>query len=128
MTKSRQTLGKWGETQAIIYLLSQGYNILDKNFRTPYGELDLIVQSGSGENTELVFVEVKTRSSSRFGLPEISVNHRKQAHLIAAAEHFLSLQKNPPQTWRIDVIAIELKADGADPEITHFENAVTDPD
>ena len=128
MTKSRQTLGRWGESQAVNYLLSQGYNILEKNFRTPYGELDLIVQSGSGENTELVFVEVKTRSSSRFGLPEISVNQRKQAHLIAAAEHFLSLQKNPPQTWRIDVIAIERKADGMHPEITHFENAVTDPD
>ena len=128
MTKSRQTLGRWGESQAVNYLLSQGYNILEKNFRTPYGELDLIVQSGSGENTELVFVEVKTRSSSRFGLPEISVNQRKQAHLIAAAEHFLSLQKNPPQTWRIDVIAIERKAGGLDPEITHFENAVTDPD
>ncbi len=128
MTKARQTLGKWGETAAVNYLLSQGYDLLEKNFRTPYGELDLIVQSGSGENTDLVFVEVKTRSSPRFGLPEISVNQRKQAHLIAAAENYLSLQKDPPQTWRIDVIAIERTTWGMDPEITHFENAVTDPD
>jgi putative endonuclease len=128
MTKARQTLGKWGETEALTYLLSQGYDLLEKNFRTPYGELDLIVQSGSGENAELVFVEVKTRSSPRFGLPEISVNLRKQAHLIAAAEHYLSLQNNPPQTWRIDVIAIERKPGGIAPEIAHFENAVTDPD
>ena len=128
MTKARQTLGKWGETEAETYLLKQGYQLLDKNFRTPYGELDLVVQFGSGENAELVFVEVKTRSSPRFGLPEISVNQHKQAHLIAAAEHYLSLQNDPPQTWRIDVIAIERKAGGLDPEITHFENAVTDPD
>ena len=128
MTKARQTLGKWGETAAVNYLLSQGYDLLEKNFRTPYGELDLIVQSGSGENTELVFIEVKTSSSPHFGLPEISVNQRKQSHLIAAAEHYLSLQNNPPQTWRIDVIAIERKAGGMDPEIIHFENAVTDPD
>jgi putative endonuclease len=127
MTKACQTLGKWGETEAVTYLLLQGYDLLEKNFRTPYGELDLIVQSGSGKNAELVFVEVKTRSRPRFGLPEISMNQRKQAHLIAAAEHYLSLQNNPPQTLRIDVIAIERKAGGIAPEITHFENAVTDP-
>lgn len=126
MTNSRQALGRWGETLAADYLARLGYQILVRNFRTPYGELDLIAQIGSGESQELVFVEVKTRASQSFGPPEVAVDQRKQAHLIASAEYYLSQQANPPTTWRIDVIAIQQNSLQSEPELIHFENAVTD--
>lgn len=126
MTKDRQALGKWGEAQAAEYLTRLGYKIIGRNVRTPYGELDLIAQVGSGEGSELVFVEVKTRASYSLGPPEISVDRRKQAHLIASAEHYLTLLEKLPAIWRIDVIAIQRTGAHIDPEIIHFENAVTD--
>jgi len=126
MTNSRQALGRWGETQAAQYLSQLGYQILARNFRTPYGELDLIAQTGAGESVELVFVEVKTRASQSYGPPEVAVDQRKQAHLIASAEHYLSLQETLPATWRIDVIAITQKNPHTEPELIHFENAVID--
>ena len=128
MSKVRQALGKWGESQAAEYLERFGYEIIERNFRTPYGELDLITRFSSAESSELVFVEVKTRSNQSFGLPEVAVDRRKQEHLIAAAEYYLSLLDEPPDIWRIDVIAIERAGAGLNPEIVHFENAVTDSD
>lgn len=125
MNDARQALGKWGESQAAQYLTQLGYQIVARNFRTPYGELDLIAQVGSGDDSELVFVEVKTRASRSFGPPEVAVDQRKQAHLIASAEHFLSLQEKLPSIWRIDVIAIQRSGVNVEPEIIHFENAVT---
>ena len=126
MTKVRQALGKWGETQAADYLTRLGYQIIGRNVRTPYGELDLVAQVGAGENSELVFVEVKTRASISLGPPEVSVDRRKQAHLIASAEHYLTLLEKLPAIWRIDVIAIQQTGAHMEPEIIHFENAVTD--
>ena len=126
MTNSRQVLGKWGETQAAEYLVRRGYQILARNVRTPYGELDLIAQTGTGATQELVFVEVKTRASQSFGPPEVAVDARKQAHLIASAEHYLSLLETLPTIWRIDVIAIQQKSPPTEFELIHFENAVTE--
>jgi len=128
MNLDRQALGKWGEALAGDYLSSLGYQILARNVRTPYGELDLVAQVGEGENAELVFVEVKTRATRSYGPPEVAVDYRKQAHLIASAEHYLSLMEKLPAIWRIDVIAIQRRGAHSDPEIIHFENAVTDLD
>lgn len=128
MINDRQALGKWGEELAGNYLIRLGYQILARNVRTPYGELDLVAQMGEGENTELVFVEVKTRASRSYGPPEVAVDRRKQAHLIASAEHYLSVLEKLPTIWRIDVIAIQRRGAQTDPEIIHFENAVTDLD
>jgi putative endonuclease len=121
MTSSRQALGRWGENLAASYLIRQGYQLIERNFRTSYGEVDLIVQK---ENL-LVFVEVKTRSSDAFGLPEEAITPKKRQHLIAVAQAYL--QKFPALNvdWRIDVIAIrKIKTETA-PEIVHFENAIT---
>jgi len=126
MSNVRQSLGKWGEGLAADYLTRRGYRILARNVRTPYGELDLVAQVGSGEYSELVFVEVKTRASYSLGPPEIAVDRRKQAHLIASAEHYRTLYEDLPAIWRIDVIAIQRRGAEIDPEIIHFENAVTD--
>ena len=114
---SRQTLGKWGESLAEEYLVWRGYELLERNARTPYGELDLVMRQGGG----LVFVEVKTRSSSTYGLPEEAVTSRKQEHLLKAANHYLQAHPDLNGDWRVDVIAIR-RTRGDSPEVVHFEN------
>ena len=117
---TRLSLGRWGEAIAAEYLSHQGYTILEHNARTPYGELDLVALQGDA----LVFVEVKTRASLSFGLPEISVSPSKQAHLISSAQAYIQAHPELDDEWRIDVIAI-LRLPGKEPQIEHFENIIT---
>lgn len=126
MSQTRQELGRWGENQAAKYFSELGYTVVAQNYRTPYGEIDLIVQytAGSSENEiTTVFVEVKTRTSQSFGYPEEAITPRKRENLISAVEHYL--QENPDLAgyWRIDVIAIE-QYPNRSPIINHFENAI----
>lgn len=130
MSQSRQELGRWGEAHAAEYLVDQGYTIVARNERTPYGEIDLVAQKVSGPTAEsresqelLVFVEVKTRTSQSFGYPEEAVTPRKQINLISAAQHYLQEHPDLNLDWRIDVISIERYPDQA-PIIHHFDNAL----
>jgi putative endonuclease len=115
MTRN-QRVGKWGEQAAERFLAERGYDILARNVRTPYGEIDLVVQKGGFT----IFVEVKSRTSKTFGPPEVSVTPRKQEHMRASAEHYA--RENEMDHWQIDVIAVEEIHGRA--EITHFENAI----
>ena len=121
MAVASQTLGRWGETLAAVYLIRRGYVILETNFRTPYGELDLV---GYYQH-RLIFVEVKTRSSGRFGWPEESITAKKQQHLRDSAAFFLQNHPEMEMDWQIDVVAIRTTAQmRGNPEIHHLENAV----
>jgi putative endonuclease len=111
-----QTIGRWGEQAAADYLSAKGYEIAARNIRTPYGEIDLIAQ----KDGFTIFVEVKARTSSSFGPPEIAVTPRKQQHMVSCAEYYA--QHNEIDHWQIDVIAVE-KMNGSI-KITHFENAI----
>jgi putative endonuclease len=130
MANRRQLLGKWGETMAADYLVEQGYFILERNVRTRYGEIDLVARFSetslfpSETCVVTVFVEVKTRSTSSFGLPEESVTARKRDHLIAAAQAYLQEHPELGDAWRIDVIAIQQLQPGKPASIHHFENAI----
>ena len=117
----QQRIGRWGEDLAAKYLLDRGYQIIARNERTPYGEFDLIAKLAD----LVVFIEVKTRFSESFGLPEISVNQSKARHILDSVQFYL--QNNPEMdcAWRVDVIAILRKAGGIPPEIVVFENAIS---
>ena len=115
--KHNQRIGKWGEDVVAMYLAERGYEIITRNARTPYGEIDIVAK----QDDITVFVEVKARTSLKMGLPEESVNLRKQAHMFACAEHYAA--ENAIDHWQIDVIAVEGKV-GLKPKITHFENAI----
>jgi putative endonuclease len=117
MTKHNQRIGKWGEDAVAAYLAGRGYEIIARNARTPYGEIDIVTKQGD----VTIFVEVKTLSASKNFFPEQNVTARKQAHMLACAEHYSS--ENAIDHWQIDVIAVEGKV-GLDPKITHFENAI----
>jgi putative endonuclease len=112
-----QRIGKWGEDAVAAYLVSRGYEILFRNARTPYGEIDIVTRQGD----ITIFIEVKTLRSSRNFFPEQNVTARKQVHMLACAEHYA--MENAIDHWQIDVIAVEGKV-GAEPKITHFENAI----
>ena len=131
MSESRQEIGRWGEAHAANYLIEQGYKILGRNERTPYGEIDLVALMVSDPTAEpsqsqevLLFVEVKTRTSRTFGYPEEAVTPRKQINMISAAQHYLQEHPDLDLDWRIDVISIERYPDRA-PIIHHFENALS---
>lgn len=123
MSQSRQELGRWGEAHAADYLQQQGYTVIARNVRTPYGEIDLIVQKKSEGETIAVFVEVKTRTSKTFGYPEEAITPRKRLNLISAVQHYLQEHPDLVMNWRIDVIAIERYPERS-PIINHFENAL----
>jgi putative endonuclease len=123
LSQSRQELGRWGEAHAADYLQQQGYTVIARNVRTPYGEIDLIVQKKSEGETIAVFVEVKTRTSKTFGYPEEAITPRKRLNLISAVQHYLQEHPDLVMNWRIDVIAIERYPERS-PIINHFENAL----
>ncbi len=109
--------GAWGEELALRYLMRRGYELVERNYRTRYGELDLILRDG---NT-LVFVEVKLRRGTGFGDPLEAVTLRKQATIRALAERYLSEKEPDFDTLRFDVIGI-LVGKGA-PRVVHIEDA-----
>jgi len=117
MSKDLQRIGRWGESVAAEYLEKQGYTVVRQNARTPYGEIDILAE----REGFTIFVEVKTRTTKKFGPPEVAVTPRKQEHMMATAQYYA--QQNEIDHWQIDVIAVERKND-SNPEITHFENAL----
>jgi putative endonuclease len=100
-----QLLGKRGEGIAEAHLRTLGYRILERNYRNPFGEMDLIAMEGS----TVVFVEVKTRNSSRFGPPELAVDVRKQQRLSRVALGYLVGKAWTGRPCRFDVVAIRGK-------------------
>lgn len=119
MARQNVILGKWGEKAAEKYLQDKGYEIISKNYRTPYGEIDIICSY----MRNLIFVEVKTRKSKSFGHPEISVNTRKLEHMETSALHYVQ-ESGFEGTWQIDVISI-YRNSLSKYEINHFENVIS---
>lgn len=109
-------VGKDGENLAAAYLQKNGYLILERNYRSPCGEIDIICS----HRGQLVFVEVKTRRSTSFGVPEEAVTRRKQEHIKKSALCYLANLQQPYRSIRFDVIAILLQNT---PVINHIEAA-----
>lgn len=100
-----RSAGKLGENFAAEYLRKKGYKILQRNFHTKFGEIDIIALDGK----TLVFIEVKTRWSKEFGYPEESVTPKKIRHLIKAAWYYKLMNPQTPELMRIDVVATEVE-------------------
>jgi TIGR00252 family protein len=95
-------LGGQGENCAAAYLRKKGYRILEQNYSTHSGEIDIIAENGE----TLVFVEVKTRSSLRYGTPAEAVNFRKRNKIIQTASWYLRQRHMEHRPCRFDVIEI----------------------
>ncbi|HEY3303539.1 MAG TPA: YraN family protein [Candidatus Binatia bacterium] len=113
----RQIFGAEGERIAERYLSKKGYRVVERNYRCPMGEVDLILL----DRRVIVFVEVKTRRHERFGIPFESVHPRKQQKMIKTALWFLSEHKLHNRDARFDVVGIAFGA--REPVVEHIENA-----
>ena len=110
MTKKRQNLGVRGEEEAARFLQNAGYTIVERNFRVRYGEIDIIAR----KEEELVFVEVRTTSSTEFGGPLATVTRKKQRQIIRIANMFLAQRGLTDDcNCRFDVIGLVPKKDGS---------------
>jgi putative endonuclease len=116
----RQILGRWGENHAVKFIKERGLSVIGTNIRTSYGELDIVAI----DRGQVVFIEVKTRSSNWLGEPEEAVQERKKEHLIHAAEAYMQEHEELPDDWRIDVIAITGILNDEHSEVEWFKNAV----
>ncbi len=109
----KKLLGRAGEVKAIEFLKKKGFKILEKNYKTHIGEIDVIAL----DNTTIVFIEVKTRSDDFFGAPSEAVNQKKQEKYYKVALEYLQKTKNVDSPCRFDVIEIE------NGKINHIDNA-----
>ena len=117
MTQDRLSLGKIGEELAVTRLRAMKYQILERNYRCPLGEMDIIAR----EKGSLVFVEVKTRATKDFGGPAAAVHERKQRQLSRVALLYLNQKKIRDVPARFDVVAVDLS--GSEPRIEVIQNA-----
>jgi len=104
LTKERQKLGREGEKRAEKFLLSKGYKVIERNFKTPFGEIDLIAYAGK----VLVFIEVKARTSYNFGSPEDAISPEKKRKISRVASLYLKAKRLNGVDCRFDVVALIL--------------------
>ncbi len=105
-----QELGKQGEDAAVAFLKKKGYQILARNVRTPSGELDIVAEHDS----QVVFVEVKTRTRKKYGHPWEAVNKAKQKKLALLAKIYISKNRLQNKVCRFDVIGVIPQGDSQD--------------
>ena len=119
MSQQRRGLGRWGEERAARLLQRKGFRIVERNWYSARGEIDLIAVC----EDEWVFVEVKTRRGRAMGTPEEALTERKAQQLISLAREYLA-SEGLDVDWRIDLVAVELDRRGRLLRCEHIPNAV----
>jgi len=99
---------KLGEDKACEYLKKLGFKIIERNFRKGYGEIDIVAIDESSKEKVLTFIEVKTRTSSSFGMPLEAITYWKLKELIKTAQFYKLTHRNLPESLRIDAVAVIL--------------------
>ena len=122
MGREKKMTGVAGEKIAASFLKKLGYRILRSNFRTPFGEIDIVARLGR----VIVFVEVKSRTTYSLGPPYLSVTKIKQAHIVKNALFYLKRRRIINAYWRIDIVSVQLNYDHKLESIELIENAVED--
>ena len=117
MQNRQQQFGEKGENLAVWYLKQNGYKIIEQNYRNPLGEIDIIAQ----EKKTIVFVEVKSRRSVRYGSPKWAVTPKKQRKISMVALYYLKTTRQTDARARFDVVAITSNRD--EPQIEIVKNA-----
>lgn len=100
----RHIIGKQGEQEAVDYLKSKGYKIIERNFSCRQGELDIIAT----DEEYIVFIEIKTRTNIEYGLPSEAVTKRKLDHMLKTIKYYLYIHHLENANVRIDVIEVFL--------------------
>ncbi len=118
MTFTRINSGKKGEGLAVSYLKKQDYKIIEKNYKTKSGEIDIIANYKGC----ICFIEVRARNNQAFGLPEETILKKKQLAISKAALAYIKRYKLEDESCRFDVVSIK-GVDSPEPEIKLIKNA-----
>ncbi len=114
MSEDTKELGLKGEDEAVRFLRKKGYRILERNFRSRLGEIDIVARDGD----TIVFVEVKTRSTESFGSPKDAIDARKIRRITRGSMDYLRRNfKDGDVNIRFDVVTVELKDGGYSTEL-----------
>jgi putative endonuclease len=119
VAKTRGQLGQWGEDCACHALQRRGYEILERRYRTRYGEIDII----AADRGVLVFIEVKARRSMTRGGPADAVTWHKQRRLLQLAERYIAARRLSHMPCRFDVVSVSLSADATGPRVEVLKGA-----
>ena len=122
-SQDRKKTGNWGETLALEQLITQGYELVQRNYHCRFGEADLIMFDETGL---LTCVEVKTRRSRKFGPAEYSVGKKKLNALAATMNAFLYEHTELPNIWNLDLVVVENFVRGEPPVLLHFRSVKID--
>ena len=120
MGRERIMVGRFGENAALEFLKRKRYRVMERNFRTPFGEIDIVAR----KDGLIVFLEVKTRLTSSLGPPYLSVTGLKQRHLTRSALAYLKWRGLLDAPARIDVVSVKLNCGYRVEGIEIIENAV----
>ena len=123
MEKYNYNLGKLGEKIAEKYLIKNKYTIIEKNFYSKQGEIDIIAEEK--DTREIVFIEVKTRTNSKYGRPKDAVTINKRKHMYKAAEYYILKNKIAKKDITLDVVEIYANSE-KNIKIIHLERAIED--
>lgn len=114
----RQGTGRLGEREAVRFLMENGYAILKRNYRTRFGEIDIVARSGE----TIVFVEVKSRRTRRYGDAKYSITPQKRRKLTLAGLGYLKEHGLSGRKARFDVVSVFIR-DGGPPTFELIRNA-----
>ena len=115
---ARHVICRNGEDEAVKYLERKGYKIIERNFLCRQGEIDIIALDGNN----IVFIEIKARTSTDYGLPSESVTERKLKHMIKAIQYYLYRRNLENENIRIDAIEVYVQNDKYD--INHIKQII----
>ena len=123
MTTKKQDTGKLGEDVAVKYLEKHGYEIIERNYRKPWGEIDIVARETTGQIQELVFIEVKAQNINFEWRPEENVGLHKKHQLSKIVSTYLKEHRvSESQDWRIDVLALKLDFETKNAQVEHIKN------
>lgn len=113
--------GNLGEDIAADFLIKKGFRIIARQWRCPIGEIDIVAL----RDARYAFIEVKTKQSGAYGMPELEITAAKARKLARLAEYYLAALRKPAAVFQIDVIAVELRG-SSQALVRHHENALAD--
>lgn len=108
MTRAKKNLGNWGEKVCVHEIVKLGFNVLETNYHTRFGEIDII----ANDKEEIVFIEVKTRSSDLYGSAIEAISSKKIEHLFLAAGQYLRDKNQEDIPFRFDVATLDKLSNG----------------
>jgi putative endonuclease len=120
MTAEHLEIGAKGEELAVEFLKAKKYSILGRNYKTKFGEIDIIARKSG----VLIFVEVKTMVFGGSLRPEDNLHGHKQARILKSSKIYMMENKLTDVPWQIDLLAIDVNEDGEKKEIRHMESVI----